>query len=102
MERLGRAMFRGQSPAVRIRLSPLAVDVYREALAVAGREDPCYQQVLCGAVSLLMGLALNRSRREKPSDGVVRDKIARAKLLMIDNLSEPLSAQQIARRLNVS
>ena len=49
-----------------------------------------------------MGLALNRSRREKPSDGVVRDKIARAKLMMIDNLSEPLSAQQIARRLNVS
>jgi len=33
---------------------------------------------------------------------VVRDKIARAKLMMIDNLSEPLSAQQIARRLNVS
>ena len=32
-----------------------------------------------------MGLALNRSRREKPSDGVVRDKIARAKLMMIDN-----------------
>ena len=70
-------------------------------LAVAGREDPCYQQVLCERASLLMGLALNRSRREKPSDGVVRDKIARAKLMMIDNLSEPLSAQQIARRLNV-
>ena len=40
--------------------------------------------------------------RDRPSDGVVRDKIARAKLMMIDNLSEPLSAQQIARRLNVS
>ena len=101
-DRVGGGFFSGKSPVFRIGLSPLAVDVYREALAVAGREDPCYQQVLCGAVSLLMGLALNRSRREKPSDGVVRDKIARAKLMMIDNLSEPLSAQQIARRLNVS
>ena len=100
-DRVGGGFFSGKSPVFRIGLSPLAVDVYREALAVAGREDPCYQQVLCGAVSLLMGLALNRSRREKPSDGVVRDKIARAKLMMIDNLSEPLSAQQIARCLNV-
>ena len=65
-DRVGGGFFSGKSPVFRIGLSPLAVDVYREALAVAGREDPCYQQVLCGAVSLLMGLALNRSRREKP------------------------------------
>ena len=49
-----------------------------------------------------MGVALNlNSGRKSPNDETC-DKIARAKVIMRDNLSENISAQEVARRLHVS
>lgn len=71
-------------------------------MQAAGQEGPYYQQMLSGAVSLLMGVALNlNSGRKSPNDETC-DKIARAKVIMRDNLSENISAQEVARRLHVS
>ena len=101
-ERVAGGFFSGRSPVYNVGISTLAIDVYRGAMQAAGQEGPYYQQMLSGAVSLLMGVALNlNSGRKSPNDETC-DKIARAKVIMRDNLSENISAQEVARRLHVS
>ena len=71
-------------------------------MRTAAQAGPNYQQMLSGAVSLLTGIALNVSRTYSSNQTEARDRIARAKVMMRENLSENLSAQEIAERLHVS
>ena len=100
-ERVAGGFFSGRSPVYNVGISTLAIDVYRGAMQAAGQEGPYYQQMLSGAVSLLMGVALNlNSGRKSPNDETC-DKIARAKVIMREGVYENLSAKEVADRLHI-
>lgn len=101
-ERVAGGFFSGRSPVYNAGISTLVIDVYRSAMQTASDEGPYYQQMLSGAVSLLMGIALNLNAGRKSSDGETHDRIARAKVIMRDNLSDNISAQDVAGMLHVS
>lgn len=65
-ERVAGGFFSGRSPVYNVGISTLAIDVYRGAMQAAGQEGPYYQQMLSGAVSLLMGVALNLNPAGNP------------------------------------
>lgn len=101
-QRVRDGFFSAQSPVFSVGISPLTVEVYRRAMSAAEEEDVNYQQMLAGAVALLMGIALNRGSWASAADNEARDKIARARIIMRDNLSDNISAQEVARQLHVS
>ncbi|HJB84220.1 MAG TPA: AraC family transcriptional regulator [Candidatus Alistipes merdigallinarum] len=100
--RLNNGFFNERMPVYDVGISSFAIDIFRNAMQTASLAGPNYQQVLAGAVSLLTGIALNVSRTYSSNETEARDRIARAKVMMREGLSENLSAQKISERLHVS
>ena len=100
--RLQNGFFNERMPVYDVGISSFAIDIFRNAMRTAAQAGPNYQQMLSGAVSLLTGIALNVSRTYSSNQTEARDRIARAKVMMRENLSENLSAQEIAERMHVS
>lgn len=80
------------------------IRLYRQAIDIANREEPFFQQMLAGITNYLLGLMYSLDRkysREKDDDKIVV-QINRARIYMRENIDENLSAEQVAEHLQMS
>ena len=99
---VGEGFFVNQAPVFNIGLNERIVDLYIKAFDIANEERSGFQQALGGIVMHLLGLMYYRHRTRDFVDENMINKMNKAKVIMRDNLSENISAQEVARRLHVS
>lgn len=79
------------------------VRLYMRAMAVTEREEACFQQVLTGIVTYLLGLmySIARNRKFNKNQHLV-DRINKARLRMYEEMETPVTVQEIVQDLNMS
>lgn len=77
--------------------------LYHQAMEITEKEEACFQQVLAGIVTYLLGLtySIARNRRFNKNQPLV-DAVNRARMRMYEEMETPVTVQDIARGLNMS
>lgn len=101
--RVASGFFSTDSPVYHIGYNETAVDLYREAIRIATRQEPYFQQLLAGLVNHLLGLMFmtNRLNRIQADSGTPRI-IERAKAFMQESLEDDIKMPDVADHLNIS
>lgn len=71
--------------------------LYRWAATVAQQQGSGHQQILAGIVNLLLGFAYSEDRQMAFRDKNIDGQIAKAKILMQENIEQNLPGEAIAR-----
>ena len=79
------------------------VRLYARAMEVTQREEACFQQVLAGIVTYLLGLtySIAKNRQFNKNQPLV-DRINQARLRMYEEMETPVTVQEIVSDLNMS
>lgn len=79
------------------------VRLYAQAMEATEREEACFQQVLAGIVTYLLGLtySIARNRKFNKNQHLV-DRINQARLMMYEGIEKAVSIQDIVQDLNMS
>lgn len=79
------------------------VRLYMQAMQVTEEEKACFQQVLVGIVTYLLGLtySISRNRKFNKNQHLV-DRINQARLRMYEEMETPVTIQDIVKDLNMS
>lgn len=77
-------------------------NLYRWAATVARQQGSGHQQILAGIVNLLLGVAYSEDRQITFRDMNVDNQIAKAKILMQENIEKNLPGSVVARRVGMS
>lgn len=101
--RVQAGFFSPDQPVYKIGKSNTIVDLYKQALDVATRQDAFFQQLLAGIVNHLLGLLFMINQNysmsgEKETPEVIRS----ARTYMQDHIEEDLNMPDVAKRLNLS
>ncbi|MDR2936937.1 MAG: AraC family transcriptional regulator [Rikenellaceae bacterium] len=94
--------FSPASPLFYIGIDEGVTDLYNQAIEAASSEKAGFQQLLAGIVAHLLGTVYSNQRDHQFADKEIIHKINKAKAMMQENIFLPLSAEEIARRLNLS
>ena len=91
-----------EQPIYYLGISEEAVSLYNRALEIAIEEKAGFQQYLGGIVyNLLSGLYYNQ-RNQQFSDKEIIHRINKAKIIMQENIFNPITPEEIAAQLNLS
>ncbi len=92
-----------EHPVYRVGQLEVGVNLYREAIHVATRQEAYFQQLLCGIVNHLLGLMFMTSiNRDYDRESDVPELISRARDFMQRCIEEDISMPDVASALNVS
>lgn len=94
--------FSPQSPIFRIGISERMVSLYTQAIDIAQKQPPGYQQLLAGNVNYMLGIVYSNSKQEAFAMSEIEEQINRAKLYIQDNLHADISPMRIAENLQVN
>ena len=75
--------------------------LYRWAATVAQQQGSGHQQILAGIVNLLLGFAYSEDRQMAFRDKNIDGQIAKAKILMQENIEQNLPGEAIARQIGM-
>ncbi|MGK7393459.1 MAG: AraC family transcriptional regulator [Candidatus Cyclobacteriaceae bacterium M3_2C_046] len=75
--------------------------LYQEMIETAKAEPPGYQIIMAGILIQIIGMA-NRLYKEKDFEGKNTETLLQqSRLLLMENPSQPVSPQQVAKKLNI-
>lgn len=94
--------FDKKDPLFSLGINEEFVDLYERIIRYAEDEQLGYQQIISSVVRHLLGLLYYRTQNNHHCNGAVAEKINEARLLMRECLHSPLSAVEVAERLNLS
>ena len=94
--------FTPNSPILRIGISERLVALYTQAIEIAQKQPPGYQQLLAGNVNYMLGIIYSNSRREAFEISKIEESVNRAKLFIQENLQTDLSPMSIAENLQLN
>jgi len=94
--------FLNQAPVFNIGLNERIVDLYLKAIEIANEERAGFQQALSGIVMHILGLMYYRHKTQDFVDEELIQKINKAKVIMRESIFEKITAEDIAKRMNVS
>ena len=100
--RVKSGFFSVENPLYHIGYDEIMVELYREAINTATRQEPYFQQLLAGIVNYLLGIMFmtgNLNLRRK--DDGIKELVDMAKNAMADAVEENTSMPEIAERLNI-
>lgn len=94
--------FVNQTPIFNVGFNERIVDLYLKAIEIANEERAAYQQALSGIVMHILGLMYYRHKTRDFVDEKLIQKINKAKVIMRECISEKITAEDIAKRMNMS
>ena len=93
--------FLNQAPVFNIGLNERIVDLYLKAIEIANEERAGFQQALSGIVMHILGLMYYRHKTRDFEDEDLIRKINKAKIIMRESVFGKLTAEEVARQLNM-
>ena len=93
--------FTKEEPLHRIGLSATIVGLYEDILKFASEEKSGYQQMISSIVLHILGSVYYKEKNNSFTNTYVVDKINEARILMKENIEDPLSPEEIAARLGL-
>lgn len=78
------------------------VKLYQQAIEIAKADKIASQQYLSGIVMYMLGMVLYLTKNRSFEVGDVEQKIARAKIIMYENLYREIDPEELAKKLNLS
>jgi AraC-like DNA-binding protein len=96
-----KGFFINRAPVFSIGLNEPIVDLYIKAIDIANEERAGYQQALAGIVMHILGLMFYRDKTRDFEDENLILKINKAKIIMRESIYTALTAEDIAKQLNV-
>lgn len=94
--------FINRPPVFTIGLNERIVDLYLKAIEIANEERAAYQQALSGIVMHILGLMYYRDTTRDFQDEELIRKMNKAKVIMRESVYKSITAEDIARELNIS
>ena len=90
-----------EEPLPRSGLSATLVGLYEDILKFASEEKSGYQQMISSIVLHILGSVYYKEKNNSFTNTYVVDKINEARILMKENIEDPLSPEEIAARLGL-
>lgn len=101
--RVQAGFFSVEKPVYTIGYNETVVELYREAIRTATRQEPYFQQLLAGVVNHLLGLMFMTSRNNRISTGSEFPKIIdKARAYLQESVESDISMPDVAAYLNMS
>ncbi|MDD4921167.1 MAG: AraC family transcriptional regulator [Bacteroidales bacterium] len=94
--------FINRPPVFNIGLNERIIDLYLKAIDIANEERAGYQQALAGIVMHILGLMFYRDKTRDFEDEDLINKINKAKVIMRESIYQDITAEDIAKTLNIS
>ena len=99
--RVEKRYFTKEEPLFRLGLSATLIDLYGQVLRFSQEEKAGYQQIVSSIVLHMLGLVYYKRKNNSFTNTYVVDRINQARILMKDNIEEPLSPEDIAEKLGL-
>ena len=99
--RIAGEFFTKQKPVFEVGLDENIVRLYKEAIRVASEQKSGFQQMLAGVVNHLLGYAYSLEKQSSFVDTKVVRDISKAKVIMVENLHNRMSPEQVAAQLGI-
>lgn len=100
-KRVEKQFFTKEEPLHRIGVSATIVALYNDILRYASEEKSGYQQMISSIVLHILGSVYYKEKNNSFTNTYVVNKINEARILMKENVENPLSPEEIANRLNL-
>lgn len=94
--------FQKKDPILHVGLDDEIFGLFKKAVSVAEKQKPYYQQELAGIVDHLLGIACGKGSLFTPTSDSLDNLIAKAKILMQENLNNSYSGKDVASELGTS
>ena len=94
--------FLNRAPVFNIGLNERIIDLYMKAIEIANEERAGFQQALSGIVMHILGLMYYRDKTRDFEDEELINKINKAKVIMRESVYKSLTAENVAKKLNIS
>ena len=94
--------FVNRQPVFNIGLNERIIDLYIKAIEIANEERAGYQQALAGIVMHILGLMYYRDKTRDFDNEELINKINKAKVIMRESIYQNMTAEDIAKNLNIS
>ena len=94
--------FLNQAPVFNIGLNERIVDLYNKSIEIANEERAGFQHALAGIVMHILGLMYYRHKTRDFVDEDLIKKINKSKVIMRESIFEKITAEDIAKRINIS
>ena len=101
-ERIEKQFFTREEPLQHIGVSATLIELYKDILRFASEEKTGYQQMISSIVLHMLGAVYYKRKNNSFSNPYVVNKINEARVLMKEQLENPLSPEEIAHRLGLS
>jgi AraC-like DNA-binding protein len=100
-KRVEKGFFRKEEPLHKIGVTPLIISLYDEIMQLATQENAGYQQMISSIVLHILGTVYYKEVNNPFSNTYVTEKINEARLLMRDNVENPMSPVHLAEHVGV-
>jgi AraC-like DNA-binding protein len=94
--------FNINKPIFHVGINEEIVQLYRQAVSIAEKQESGFQQMLAGIVNYLLGFAYSRNKMNSLEDLQLSNQINRAKYLMRDTYTEDIVFKNIAKQVGMS
>lgn len=94
--------FLNRAPVFNIGLNERIIDLYLKAIEIANEERAGFQQALSGIVMHILGLMYYRDKTRDFEDEELINRINKAKVIMRESVSKNITAEDVAKSLNIS
>jgi len=94
--------FVNRPPVFNIGLNERIIDLYLKAIEIANEERAGYQQALAGIVMHILGLMYYRDKTRDFDNEELISKINKAKVIMHESIYQNMTAEDLAKNLNIS
>lgn len=101
-DRVQKGFFCKENPLFQVGYNAAIIHLYRQAIEVVQREEPCFQQLLAGIVNYLLGVMYSTDRNLLLNQDHTSAKlIDHARIYMREKVEENLSAKEVASHLGM-
>lgn len=94
--------FSKESPVYNIGYNETVVELYRDAIGVAKKQEKYFQQLLAGIVNHLLGLMFMLSTGRKQKESLNLPMVDKARAYMQEHVEDILEMPEVAAYLNIS
>lgn len=91
-----------ENAVIEVGVNDELVKLYQQAIEIAKADKIAMQQYLAGIVTYMLGMVLYINKNKLFEVGDVEQKIARAKIIMYENLYQDIDPEVLAEKLNLS
>ena len=101
-KRYEHGFFTKQKTVFSVGMNEDIVQLYKQAITIAGIQKAGYQQMLAGIVNHLLGLVYSLDKHTSFEEMNVIHNINKAKIIIMENLQSKITPEEVAQKVNMS